>query len=139
MICDHAESYQLQLLHTMSHKEPVHNPSEKLESSQQHAKRALEKTTAAAREIADSAYSVAQSAYHESKSELSAAARDITHAARATYSSLADQTNVITDEWYQKASEIEAELSEHVRQKPLQALGVAFGIGLVVGILLNRK
>ena len=123
----------------MSHKEPTHNPSEKLESSQQHAKKAFETTTAAAREIADSACSVAQSAYHESKNELSAAARDMKHAACATYSSLADQTSVITNEWCERASEVEAELTEHVRQKPLQALGVAFGIGLVLGILLNRK
>jgi ElaB/YqjD/DUF883 family membrane-anchored ribosome-binding protein len=123
----------------MSQKEPIHHPSEKLESSQAHAKKALETTAAAAREIADSARFVAQSAYHESKSELTAAARDIKHAACATYSSLADQTSEVTNKWCERATELELELSEHVREKPLKALGVAFGLGLLLGIVLNRK
>ncbi|MDH4470027.1 MAG: hypothetical protein QE493_03525 [Verrucomicrobiae bacterium] len=123
----------------MTQKETTHNPAEKLESSQQHAKKALETTTAAAREIADSARFVAQSAYRESRNELSAAASDMKHAACATYSSLADQTSEVANKWCERATELELELSEHVREKPLQALGVAFGVGLFLGILLNRK
>lgn len=123
----------------MSQKEAIHNPSEKLESSQQHAKKALETTTAAVRDIADSARVTAQSAFYESKNELSAAARDVKHAASATYASLAEQTSAVTSRWCERAYEVEEELTEQVREKPLQALGVAFGIGLFLGILLNRK
>lgn len=123
----------------MNQKDPTRNASEKLESSQQHAKKAFETTSAAAREITDAARSVAQSAYQESKNELSAAARDMKQAASATYASLADQTTILTNEWCERASQTEAELVERVREKPLQSLGIAFGIGLVVGILLNKK
>lgn len=125
----------------MNHKEkePAQVASEKLESSQAHAKKALDTTTAAAREIAGSARSVAQSAYRESKEELSAAARDVGHAARATYTSLAEQTVAMTDQYREKASELEGEVTEYVREKPLQSLGIAFGVGLVLGIILNRR
>ena len=123
----------------MSPQEPMHNLSDKLESSQAHAKKALDTTTAAAREIADSARVLAHSAYCESKDELSAAARDVKHAASATYASFADQTSAVTNKWCERASEIEEELIEHVREKPLQAIGVAFGIGFFLAIILNRK
>ena len=71
----------------------------------------FEATTAAAREIAESTTALAQSAYREGKTELSAVARDVKHAACTTYSSLTDQTSAITNEWCEKASAVEAELS----------------------------
>ena len=121
----------------MNHKELT--ASEKLESSQAHAKKALDSTTSAAREIAGVARSAAQSAYREGKDELSAAARDIGDVARATYSSLAEQTVAFTDQYREKISDLEVEVVEYVREKPLQAVGIAFGIGLLFGIILNRK
>lgn len=120
-----------------SHTTP--RASEKLESSQAHAKKAFDTTATAAKEIAGTARVVAQSAYRESKEELSAAARDISHAARATYSSLAEQTATIGQQYCEKASELEAELIDYVREKPLQSVGIAFGVGLLFGILLNRR
>lgn len=113
--------------------------SEKLESSQAHAKKALGTTATAAKEIADTARFVAQSAYRESKDELSAAATDLRHAARATYSSLAEQTATVSQQYCEKACELEAEVSELVREKPLQSIGIAFGIGLFVGLLLSKR
>lgn len=122
----------------MSNKDLKH-VSSKLESSQEHARKAFDSTTAAAREIAETARTAAQSAYREGKNELSAAARDIGHAARATYSSLADQTAVLSSQCCERASELEEELTERVREKPLQSLGIAFGVGLFFGIILSRR
>lgn len=125
----------------MTHQKttPTPSASEKLESSQVHAKKALDKTTSAAREIAGNAREIAQSAYEESREELSAAARDMNHAARATYSSLADQTTALSHQCCEKASELETELTEYVREKPLHSVGIAFGVGLFLGIILNRR
>ncbi|MBM3857741.1 MAG: DUF883 family protein [Verrucomicrobia bacterium] len=112
---------------------------DKLESSQLHAKKALETTAAAARELAGTARSVAQAAYHDSKEELSAAARDLGDLAYAKYSSLADQTANMTQQYRERACEFEQEVTGYVREKPIQALGIAFGVGLVLGVILNRK
>ena len=113
--------------------------TDKLESSQAHAKKALETTAAAARELAGTARSVAQSAFRDSKGEISAAARDIGDIAYAKYSSLAEQTANITQLYRERASELEQEVTDYVREKPLQSLGIAFGVGLVLGVILNRK
>ncbi|MBX9577771.1 MAG: hypothetical protein K2W97_04770 [Chthoniobacterales bacterium] len=113
--------------------------SDKLESSQAHAKKALETTAAAARELAGTARSVAQSAFRDSKDELSAAARDIGDVAYAKYSSLAEQTSNMTQQYREKACELEQEVTGYVRENPIQSLGIAFGVGLVLGVILNRK
>lgn len=113
--------------------------TEKFESSQAHARKALETTAAAARELAGTARSVAQTAYRDSKEELSAAARDLGEIAYEKYASLADQTAHMTQQYRERASEFEEEISGYVREKPIQALGIAFGVGLVLGVILNRK
>lgn len=122
-----------------THSTHSHSASDKLESSQVHAKKAFDATTTAAREIADTARSAAQSAFREGKKELSAAARDFGHAARATCSSLAEQTANIGQEYCEKASELETAVTDYVREKPLHAVGVAFGVGLFFGILLSKR
>jgi ElaB/YqjD/DUF883 family membrane-anchored ribosome-binding protein len=116
-----------------------HHIADKLESSQAHAKKALETTTAAARELAGTARSVAQSAFRDSKEEISAAARDIGDVAYAQYASLAEQTADVTQQYRDRASELEQEISGYVRENPIQSIGIAFGIGLVLGVILNRK
>lgn len=112
---------------------------EKLESSQNHAKKAFDTTASAAKEIAGDACSTAHSAYREGKEELSAAAKDIGHAARATCSSLAEQTAAMKDEYCEKAGELEAGIVEYVRERPLRSVGIAFGIGLLGGILFSKR
>jgi ElaB/YqjD/DUF883 family membrane-anchored ribosome-binding protein len=123
----------------MHTKELINDSSEKAERAQHHAKKAFETTSAAGQEVANSAFSTAKGAYRSSKDALSAAAHDVKDVACSAYSSFADQTANITNEWHSRASELEAELTERVRQKPLHSLGIAFGIGLVLGIILNRK
>jgi len=116
-----------------------HQIADKLESSQTHAKKALETTAAAARELAGTARSVAQAAYRDSKEELSAAARDTSDIAYAKYASLAEQTANMTQQYRERACELEQEVTGYVRENPLQSLGIAFGVGLVLGVILNRK
>ena len=123
----------------MTHPTHSHSASDKLESSQVHAKKALDATTNAAREIADTARSAAQSAFREGKKELSAAARDFSHAARAGYSSLAEQTATLGQEYCEKACEVEAAVVDYVREKPIHSVGIAFGVGLLFGILLSKR
>ena len=118
---------------------PINTTSDKLESSQAHAKKAFDTTAAAAREIAGTARSVAQSAYRDSKEELSAAARDMGDAARAKYSSFAEQTALMTQQYRDRAYEMEQDVTDYVREKPLHSIGIAFGIGLIIGVILNRK
>lgn len=120
-------------------KESTQLASEKLGSSQAHAKKAYDTTASAAKEIVGAARSAAQSAYRESKDELSAAARDMSEAARVTCTSLAEQTALITQEYREKLSDLEVEVVDYVREKPLQSVAIAFSIGLLAGIILNRK
>lgn len=71
--------------------------------------------------------------------DLSGKAKD----ARAKLSVKLDEAKVQLREWEsvvkEKAVEGAKETDRVIREHPYESLGVAFGVGLLVGILLNRK
>jgi len=143
--------------------EHKHTPSasEKLESSQAHAKKALDVTTAAAREVAEAAKSSALNAYSTGRVELEAAAEDLKHAARSTYedisktarakygdlskqardrySNAAELTSEAAAEYKAQLEELAEQAEDYVRDNPLRAVGITFAAGLFLGLLLRRR
>lgn len=145
----------------MTEDKSTTSASEKLESSQAHAKKALEATTIAAREVAEAAKSNAMSAYSASKLELEAAAHDLKDAALSTYedlsqaakekysdlsqkartrySNVADLTSEATAEYKTQLEDLAIQTEDYVRDNPLTAIGVTFAAGIVLGLLLRRR
>jgi ElaB/YqjD/DUF883 family membrane-anchored ribosome-binding protein len=135
--------------------------SEKLESSQAHAKKALDATTAAAREVAEAAKNSARGAYSTSREELGAAAQDLKEAARSTYDDLsqtakekygdlsekararyadvADLTSNAAQEYKTQFEDIAVQAEDYVRDNPFKAVGIVFAAGIVLGLLLRRR
>ena len=135
--------------------------SEKLESSQAHAKKALDATTAAAREVAEAAKNSARGAYSTSREELEAAAQDLKEAARSTYEDLsqtakekygdlsqkararyadvADLTSGAAQEYKTQIEDLAVQAEDYVRDNPFKAVGIVFTAGIVLGLLLRRR
>lgn len=135
--------------------------TEKLESSQAHAKKALDVTATAAREVAEAAKSSARAAYSTGREELGAAANDLKHAARSTYEDLsktarakygdlsqqareryndaAERTSETAAEYKAQFDEIADQAEDYVRDNPFKAVGITFAVGLVIGLLLRRR
>lgn len=135
--------------------------SEKLESSQAHAKKAIETTATAAREVADAARKNAVTAYAASREELGAAALDLKDAALHTYEDLsktakakygdlsqqarerygdvAQRTNEAAVQYKAQFDDLTKQAEDYVRDNPLNAVGIAFATGIVLGLLLRRR
>jgi len=47
--------------------------------------------------------------------------------------------NAIEDEALQRAREVADATEEYVRENPWQSLGIAAGVGMLVGLLLSRR
>ncbi len=170
--CQH--SYFCDSFHSFLKSPPPTNPnsimteskhttsvSEKLESSQAHAKKALETTTAAALEVAELAKNNARSAYAASRGELEAAANDLKDAARHTYKDLSktakakygdlsqqalERYNEVAEQATQAAAEYKAQFEDlaeqaedYIRDNPLRAVGITFAAGVVLGLILRRR
>jgi ElaB/YqjD/DUF883 family membrane-anchored ribosome-binding protein len=147
--------------HPMTDSKNTPSPSEKLESSQLHAKKALEATAAAAREVAEAAKSGARSAYSTGRGELEAAAHDLKDVARHTYdglskaakstydglanearerySHLAEEAGEAVAQYMAQFDELTEEAEDYVRDNPFKAVGITFAAGLLLGLLLRRK
>jgi ElaB/YqjD/DUF883 family membrane-anchored ribosome-binding protein len=141
------------------------NPStpavEKLESSQAHALKALEATAAAAREVAEIAKTSARAAYSASRGELEAAAQDLKDAALSTYgvlsqtakdkygdiseqarkkyADLAGLTSGAASEYKDQFKDLAIQTEDYVRDNPFKAIGITFGAGILLGLLLRRR
>lgn len=63
----------------------------------------------------------------EYKNRASKTGKDIAHASQQTLDSLTEELN-----------KLERSLTSHVREKPLQSLGIAAGIGVLVALLVRR-
>ncbi len=67
------------------------------------------------------------------------AAQNIRDAAREKYEELSEQARHYYDQGRDMAREWEEGLESYVREKPLQAVLIAAGIGLVLGMLWKRS
>ncbi|MEO6053250.1 MAG: hypothetical protein ABIP97_04490 [Chthoniobacterales bacterium] len=111
---------------------------DKLASSQEHARKAVEATKKAA-----------QSAYEESKQHISAAAQDLGEAANAKYGEIRNQVGQAAQDYSGRARDawtdatvcakgFQEESEQYIRENPLQAVGVALGIGFILGLIFRR-
>jgi ElaB/YqjD/DUF883 family membrane-anchored ribosome-binding protein len=123
--------------------------AEKLESSSRHAKKALDAAVGAGRTVGETVKTQAKVAVEAGKEHLGAAAKDLTDAASVTYGDLRSQAKSKTEEYRGRAQDFIGDASScardyqsqaevYVRENPLQAVGLALGVGFLLGILLRR-
>ena len=135
--------------------------TEKLQSSQIHAKKAFDATAAAACEVAETAKASALNAYSSSRGELEAAALDLKDAARSTYEDLsksakakygdlsaqaikrygdvADLTSETALEYKAQLEDLAVQAEDYVRDNPFRAVGITFAAGLLLGLIMRRR
>ncbi|MDD5198572.1 MAG: hypothetical protein PHC88_02115 [Terrimicrobiaceae bacterium] len=129
--------------------EPSSVANEKFESGTAHAKAALEETTAAAKEVYEAGMKRAQTAIASSKEHLTHAAKDIGEAASAKYEDIRTQATSKVGEYKgraqqaisgatSKAQDLQGDTEQFVRDNPLQAIGIAVGVGFVLGLIMRR-
>jgi ElaB/YqjD/DUF883 family membrane-anchored ribosome-binding protein len=110
----------------------------KLESSQAHTKIALEKTAEAARAVGETVKKHAQDVYTVGKEHLGAAAKDLGEAASCTMEELRSQANTMIAQAGEKVKNFQSQTEEYIRSNPLQAVGVAFAVGFLLGLVSRR-
>ncbi len=129
--------------------DPASLANEKLESGTAHAKAALDETTAAAKEVLEAGKKRAQTAIASSKEHLTQAARDLGDAANAKYSEVRTQATSKAEEYKgraqqafteasSKARNFQGDTEQYIRDNPLQAVGIAAGVGFVIGLIMRR-
>ena len=112
--------------------------SKKLESSTEHAKKAIDAAAQAGRSVGDSAKKEAKAAYETSREHLGAAAKDLGEAATATYGHVRHRANSIYSGASDRAHDYQHGAESFIRENPLQSVAVAVGVGFILGILLRR-
>ena len=121
----------------------------KFESSTEHAKAALDAATEASRAVGNTVKRQAQVAYETGKEHITAAAKDLSEAATATYEDLRGQAKVKTEEYKYKAQAAwddassraqtyQSEAEGYISENPLKAVGIAVGIGFLLGVIFRR-
>jgi ElaB/YqjD/DUF883 family membrane-anchored ribosome-binding protein len=121
----------------------------KLESSAEHAKQALSAASEASKAVSDTVKKQAQSVYETSREHLTAAARDVSDAAAAKYQELRGQAKTAAGDYKvraesafsgasTKAQNFRSDAEAYIRTFPMKAVGIALGIGFVLGVIFRR-
>lgn len=121
----------------------------KLESSAEHARQALNAASAASKAVGDTVKKHAQSAYETGREHLTAAAKDVSEAAAAKYGELRGQAKTVAEDYKgraesawtdatTKAQNFQGDAESYIRTYPLKAVGIAVGIGFVLGVIFRR-
>ena len=122
---------------------------QKLESSTEHAKKALDAAASAGRVVGETVKAQAKQAYEASRGHLGAAAKDLGEAASSTYQDLRDQARVKTEDLRYRANHLlddatdyaqtyQTEAEAYIRENPLRSVGIALGVGFLLGIIIRR-
>ena len=130
-------------------EQTTNSPQDKLGSSAEHAKQALSAATEATKAVSETVKKQAQSAYEVGREHLTAAAKDVSEAATAKYAELRGQARTVADQYKGraqgalsdasvKASNFQTDAESYIRSYPLKAMGIAVGIGFVLGVVFRR-
>lgn len=135
----------------MSDNNPESNDiaTKKLESSAEHAKKALGAATEAGKTVGETVKQQAQGAYATGKEHLTAAAKDLSEAANAKYGELRGQASSVAEDYkgraqaafsdaQSKAEDFQGDAEAYIKDNPFKALGIALGVGFVLGVLFRR-
>jgi len=134
---------------TMSDTHENNTAAKKLESSSEHAKKAIDAATEAGRVVGETVKKHAKAAYDAGREHLGAAAKDLGEAANAGYDDFREQARHKAEELrgraqsaYQDASaraqSYQSDAEAYIRENPLQSVGIALGVGFVLGLILRR-
>lgn len=129
--------------------ESNNKPENKLASSQDHARKAVEATKKAAQATYETGKQQFSSAYSESKEHLSAAATDLSDAANSKYGEIRHKVENTAQEYSSRARQawsdasvrakgVQDDTENYIRENPLQAVGIALGVGFVLGLIFRR-
>jgi ElaB/YqjD/DUF883 family membrane-anchored ribosome-binding protein len=121
----------------------------KLESSAEHAKQAISAASDATKALGETVKKQAQSVYETSREHLTAAAKDVSEAAAAKYQQLRGQAKTAAGDYKgraqsafgdagTKAQNFRSDAESYIRTFPLKAVGIALGVGFVLGIIFRR-
>lgn len=122
----------------------------KLESSSEHARKAWEATTQAAKHVSDTVKEEAQAVLSSGKDHLGKAAQNLSEAASDAYASLRsgaskkiktcrEQTEAAFGEASTKMRSLRSDIEDYVHANPLKSIGIAAGIGFSLGLILWRR
>lgn len=121
-----------------------------MESSSEHARRAWEATTQAAKHVGDTAKKEARAVFSSSKGHLGKAVRDLSEAASDACEALRsqasqgvhtclEQAETAVGEASSKAKTLQSNIEDYVHSHPLKSIGIAVGIGFFLGVVLWRR
>ena len=111
----------------------------KFESSKAHARQAYDTATEAAKATGDAIKKHAQHAYDTGREQFGAAAKDLGDAATAKYAEFREQAMRFAHDYRNRAQDFQSDVESYVRENPWHSLGIAAGVGLVLGVLLSRR
>jgi ElaB/YqjD/DUF883 family membrane-anchored ribosome-binding protein len=112
--------------------------AKKLESGAEHAKKALDAATEAGKAVGETVKKQATSVLETGKEHLGAAAKDLSEAATAKVSEFRGQAKQVADQYRSKAQNVQSDVEDYIRESPLKAIGIAIGIGFVLGVIFRR-
>lgn len=121
----------------------------KLESGSEHARKALEVTAEAAKNVGQSVKKEAQEAFATGKEYLGKAAQSFGEAATETYDVFCGQANekaqayrtraeLALHEASDKVRDIQNDAQDYIRSHPLKSVGIALGIGFLLATIFRR-
>lgn len=112
--------------------------NKKLESGAEHAKKAIDVAAEAGRTVGDTVKRQAQTVIDAGKEHLGAAAKDVSDAATAKYGEIREQAKHVASGYRAKAENLQGDAENYIRENPLKAVGIALGLGFVLGVLIRR-
>ena len=127
--------------------------SDETEDLQKNVQQTANDTSASFHQLKDNAARVAQSAADAGRAGLDQIKGKLSDSQEVLKGKIADGREVVTakindgraavqsatDQAKAKGNDLVANLSTQVEQNPLQAIAIAAGVGVVVGLLLRRK
>jgi ElaB/YqjD/DUF883 family membrane-anchored ribosome-binding protein len=122
----------------------------KLESSSEHARRALEATAQAVKHVGDAVKKEAQAVFSSSKDHLGKAAQDLSEVASDACGTLRsrasqkihacrEQTEAAIEDAASKVKTLQSIIEDYIHSHPLKSVGIAVGVGFILGAILRRR